>query len=50
VHGAATKIKVSADGEYRLRLSINVPDPNNAAGCSTYFPHVVFGDAQLLGP
>jgi hypothetical protein len=50
VHGAATKIKVSVDGEYRLRLSINVPDPNNAAGCSTYFPHVVFGDAQLLGP
>ena len=31
-------------------LSINVPDPNNAAGCSTYFPHVVFADAQLLGP
>jgi hypothetical protein len=51
VHGAAaTKIKVSVDGEYRLRLWINVPDPNNAAGCSTYFPHVVFGDAQLLGP
>jgi len=50
VHGAATKIKVSVDGAYRLRLSINVPDPNNAAGCSTYFPHVVFGDAQLLGP
>ena len=50
VHGAATKVKVSVDGEYRLRLSINVPDPNNAAGCSTYFPHVVFADAQLLGP
>jgi NPCBM/NEW2 domain-containing protein len=50
VHGTATKIKVSVDGEYRLRLWINVPDPNNAAGCSTYFPHVVFGDAQLLGP
>jgi hypothetical protein len=49
-HGAATKIKVSVDGEYRLRLWVNVPDPNNAAGCSTYFPHVVFGDAQLLGP
>jgi hypothetical protein len=50
VHGASTKIKVSVDGEYRLRLWINVPDPSNAAGCSTYFPHVVFGDAQLLGP
>jgi hypothetical protein len=50
VHGAATRIKVSVDGEYRLRLWINVPDPNNAAGCSTYFPHVVFGDAQLLRP
>jgi hypothetical protein len=50
VHGASTKIKVSVDGEYRLRLWINVPDPDNAAGCSTYFPHVVFGDAQLLGP
>ena len=50
VHGSATKVRVSVDGEYRLRLWINVPDPNNAAGCSTYFPHVVFGDAQLLGP
>jgi hypothetical protein len=50
VPGAATKIKVSVGGEYRLRLWINVPDPNNAAGCSSYFPHVVFGDASLLGP
>lgn len=50
VRGQATKIKVSVGGEYRLRLWINVPDPNNAAGCSTYFTHVVFGDAELLGP
>jgi hypothetical protein len=50
VPGEATKVKVSVSGEYRLRLWINVPDPNNAAGCSPYFTHVVFGDAQLLGP
>ena len=50
VHGQAAKVNVSVRGEYRLRLLINVPDPNNAAGCSPYFPHVVFGDAQLLGP
>ena len=50
VRGKATKIQVSVGGEYRLRLWINVPDPSNAAGCSTYFPHVVFGDAALLGP
>lgn len=50
VPGASTKIRVSVAGEYRLRLRINVPDPNNASGCSTYFTHVVFGDAQLLGP
>ena len=48
--GAAKKIRVSVAGEYRLRLWVNVPDPNSAAGCSSYFPHVVFGDAQLLGP
>lgn len=50
VPGKSTKLQLSVKGEYRLRLWINVPDPNNAAGCSTYFPHVVFGDAELLGP
>jgi hypothetical protein len=50
VRDQATKVKVSVSGEYRLRLWINVPDPNNAAGCSPYFTHVVFGDASLLGP
>ena len=50
VSGQSTKINVSVSGVYRLRLEINVPDPTNAAGCSTTFPQVVFGDAQLLGP
>ena len=50
VTGAATKLRVSVSGEYRLRLRINVPDPNNAAGCSTTYTKVVFGDAELLGP
>jgi NPCBM/NEW2 domain len=50
VRSEATKVKVSVSGEYRLRLWVNVPDPNNAAGCSPYFTHVVFADAQLLGP
>ena len=35
---------------YRVRLRINVPDPNNAAGCGINFTQVVFGDAQVLGP
>jgi NPCBM/NEW2 domain len=48
--GAPQKVKVSVEGEYRLRLVINVPDPTHAAGCSTSFTQVVFGDAQLLGP
>jgi hypothetical protein len=43
------KISVSVDGTNRLRLRINVPDPNHSAACSTTFTHVVFGDARLLG-
>ena len=50
VMGSATKIHVSVAGEYRLRLRVNVPDPYNAAGCSTTYTKVVFGDAELLGP
>ncbi len=44
---------VFADGRQRvkrLQLRINVPDPTGAAGCSAFFPKVVFGDAQWLGP
>lgn len=50
VSGSAKKIRVSVAGEYRLRLRVNVPDPYNAAGCSTTYTKVVFGDAELLGP
>lgn len=50
VSGSSTKIHVSVAGEYRLRLRVNVPDPYNAAGCSTTYTKVVFGDAELLGP
>ena len=49
VTGTSTKIRFSVSGVYRLRLHVNVPDPTNAAGCSTAFPQVVFGDAELLG-
>jgi NPCBM/NEW2 domain-containing protein len=48
--GMSTTLRIPVGDVYRLRLEINVPDPNNAGGCSSYFPHVVFGDAQLLGP
>ena len=50
VSGSSTKIHVSVAGEYRLRLRVNVPDPYNAAGCSTTYTKDVFGDAELLGP
>lgn len=50
VSGASTKLHVSVAGEYRLRLRVNVPDPYNAAGCSTTYTKVVFGNAELLGP
>ena len=43
------RISVSVDGMNRLRLRVNVPDPNHSAGCSERFTHVVFGDAELLG-
>jgi hypothetical protein len=47
---SATKIKVSLDGLYKLRIQINIPDPYHAAGCTLQFPQVVFGDPQVLGP
>jgi hypothetical protein len=47
---APKKVSASVEGEYRLRLVINVPDPTHAAGCGTSYTQVVFGDAQLLGP
>jgi hypothetical protein len=50
VPGAKTKIDVSLEGIARMRITINFPDPTGAAGCGIYFPKVVFGDAQLLGP
>jgi hypothetical protein len=50
VVGKSTKLRLALSGVYRLRLWINVPDPNGAAGCSSSFTKVVFGDAQLLGP
>jgi hypothetical protein len=50
VPGATAKIDVSLAGVARMRLVINFPDPTGAAGCGIYFPKVVFGDAQLLGP
>jgi len=46
----AQKISVSLEGEYRLRMWINVPDPTGAGGCSNQYTQVVFGDAKLLGP
>lgn len=49
-YNSATKIKVSLDGLYRLRVLINIPDPYHAAGCTLAFPQVVFGDPQVLGP
>lgn len=48
--GMKQKINVSLAGVYRLRFEINVPDPNNSAGCSSSFTQVVFGDPQILGP
>ncbi len=50
VYGQAIKLNVPLDGVKRLQLRINVPDPTGAAGCSAFFPKVVFGDAQWLGP
>jgi hypothetical protein len=35
---------------YRLRLRIHVPDPTGAAGCSSNFTQVVFGNPEILGP
>jgi hypothetical protein len=37
------------DHAFMLLLRINVPDPTGAAGCSAFFPKVVFGEAQWLG-
>jgi hypothetical protein len=50
VPGQVVKLDLSLSGVGKLRLSMNVPDPTGAAGCGVYFPHVVFGNAQFLGP
>ena len=50
VWGQATKIKVSVSGEYRLRLWINVPDPEQRRRLQLVLHARVFGDAELLGP
>jgi len=50
VSGSSTKLRIPLAGLYRVRLEINVPDPTHAAGCSSSFTHVVFGNAELLGP
>jgi hypothetical protein len=50
VYGQAMKLNIPLEGVKRLQLRINVPDPTGAAGCSAFFPKVVFGDAQWLGP
>ncbi len=50
VYGQAIKLNIPLDGVKRLQLRINVPDPTGAAGCSAFYPKVVFGDAQWLGP
>jgi hypothetical protein len=50
VYGQAIKLNVPLDGVKRLQLRINVPDPTGAAGCGAFYPKVVFGDAQWLGP
>ncbi len=50
VPGMSKKISVSLGGLSRVRLKINVPDPNNAGGCGLSYTEVVFGNAQVLGP
>jgi NPCBM/NEW2 domain len=50
VYGQTVKVNVSLAGLKRLQLRMNVPDPTGAAGCSVFFPKVVYGDAQWLGP
>ena len=49
-NGAVNQVKVSVANMYRLRLRINVPDPTGAAGCSSNFTQVVFGNPEILGP
>ena len=49
-NGAVNQVKVSVANMYRLRLKINVPDPTGAAGCSSNFTQVVFGNPEILGP
>jgi hypothetical protein len=50
VYGQVVKVNVSLTDLKHLQLRINVPDPTGAAGCSVFFPKVVYGDAQWLGP
>jgi hypothetical protein len=50
VPGQSAKLDISLAGVSRLKLLANFPDPTGAAGCSGFYPRMVFGDAQLLGP
>jgi hypothetical protein len=43
------KLNISLAGVSKLKLMANFPDPTGAAGCASFFPRMVFGDAQLLG-
>jgi hypothetical protein len=49
VPGQSAKINVPLAGASRLKLMANFPDPTGAGGCGTFYPRMVFGDAQLLG-
>jgi NPCBM/NEW2 domain len=50
VPGQSAKLDISVAGVSRLKLLANFPDPTGAGGCSSFYPRMVFGDAQLLGP
>jgi hypothetical protein len=49
-NSSVDNVKVSVEGMYRIRLKINVPDPTGAAGCTSNFTQIVFGNPQVLGP
>jgi hypothetical protein len=47
--GQSAKLDIPVTGVSRLKLEANFPDPTGAAGCSGFYPRMVFGDAQILG-
>jgi hypothetical protein len=49
VPGQSNKLNIPLAGVSKLKLMANFPDPTGAAGCSSFYPRMVFGDAQLLG-